>query len=205
MASQSLLAPALDLHLALSGQKRRDEEQEQEQEQEQEGGVSSAVHPRRASRPRSRRDAQETAGGGFRGSIQAPSKPRRKHLSLRAASPSLGAQPLPKSPTKSSPSSLQFSFIGSKTTANHRLQAPTLRHPLSAPSASAFHSFRHAQGSNSGDWMAAEAKRKWNWLVTCWLPSPSLLRRAPPTHFQPECHGVFTQFPGSCSYSRCVS
>ena len=36
------------------------------------GSVSSAVHPRRASRPRSRRDAQETAGGGFRGSIQAP-------------------------------------------------------------------------------------------------------------------------------------
>ena len=35
------------------------------------GSVSSAVHPRRASRPRSRRDAQETAGGGFRGSMQA--------------------------------------------------------------------------------------------------------------------------------------
>ena len=33
---------------------------------------------RRASRPRSRRDAQETAGGGFRGSIQAPLPPGRR-------------------------------------------------------------------------------------------------------------------------------
>lgn len=34
--------------------------------------VVSAVQKHRASRPWSRRDAQETAGGGFRGSIQAP-------------------------------------------------------------------------------------------------------------------------------------
>lgn len=33
---------------------------------------SFAVHSRRTWRPRSRRDARETAGGGFRGSIQAP-------------------------------------------------------------------------------------------------------------------------------------
>lgn len=43
------------------------------------GSVSSAVHPRRASRPRSRRDAQETAGGGFRGSIQAPQPRGSRH------------------------------------------------------------------------------------------------------------------------------
>lgn len=58
------------------------------EEPEQDGG---AGHPRLASRPRSRRDAQESAGGGFRGSIQAlwprGSRDQRGEALVRILSP----------------------------------------------------------------------------------------------------------------------
>ena len=63
--SAVLLAPALDHTLALSGPQRGDEELEG-------GSVLSAVYKRRASRPRNRRDASETAGKRFGVKISGP-------------------------------------------------------------------------------------------------------------------------------------